>query len=105
MRLRCEFSTLVARCDVDDYIRHLVISIECFGKDYDSYVVGKLAMDQILWNDALADGVPLFDICDNDSQGLHEALCWFSLKWKFARFELAGKGWHPLKRSGDCTGA
>src|ERR1017187_2623086 len=73
MRLRCEFSTLVARCDVDDYIRHLVISIECFGKDYDSYVVGKLAMDQILWNDALADGVPLFDICDNDSQGLHEA--------------------------------
>jgi hypothetical protein len=32
-----------------------------------------LAMDQILWNDALADGVSLFDICDNDSQGLHEA--------------------------------
>ena len=32
-------------------------------------------------------------------------VCWFSLKWKFARFELAGKGWHPLKRSGDCTGA
>jgi hypothetical protein len=30
-------------------------------------------MDQILWSDALADGVPLFDICDNDSQGLHEA--------------------------------
>ena len=73
MRLRCEFSTPVVRSDVDDYIRHLVISIECFGKDYDSYVVGKLAMDQILWNDALADGVPLFDICDNDSQGLHEA--------------------------------
>ena len=39
----------------------------------EQYVVGKLAMDQILWNDALADGVPLFDICDNDSQGLHEA--------------------------------
>src|ERR1019366_2580183 len=73
MRLRCEFSTPVARCDVDDYIRHLVISIECFGKDYDSYIVGKLAMDQILWNDALADGVRLFDICDNDAQGLHEA--------------------------------
>ena len=73
MRLRCEFSTPVVRSDVDDYIRHLVISIECFGKDYDSHVVGKLAMDQILWNDALADGVPLFDICDNDSQGLHEA--------------------------------
>ena len=47
--------------------------VEGFGKDYEPYVVGKLAMDQILWNDALADGVPLFDICDNDSQGLHEA--------------------------------
>jgi hypothetical protein len=32
-----------------------------------------LAMDQILWGQALADGVPLFGICDNDSQGLHEA--------------------------------
>jgi hypothetical protein len=73
MRLQCEFSTPVARSEVDDYVRHLVISIECFGKDYESYTVGKLAMDQILWNDALADGVPLFDICDNDSQGLHEA--------------------------------
>jgi hypothetical protein len=36
-------------------------------------VVGKLAMDQILWMDALVDGVSLFEICDNDSQGLHEA--------------------------------
>ena len=30
---------------------------------------------------------------------------WFSLKWKIARFALWGKGCHPLKRSGDCTGA
>jgi hypothetical protein len=73
MRLHCEFSTPVARTEVDDYVRHLVITIEAFGKDYELVVVGKLAMDQILWNDALADGVPLFDICDNDSQGLHEA--------------------------------
>ena len=74
MRLHCEFSTPVARTEVDDYVRHLVISIECFGKDCaEAYIVGKLAMDQILWSDALVDGVPLFDICDNDSQGLHEA--------------------------------
>jgi hypothetical protein len=73
MRLRCDFSTSVARTEVDDYVRHLVISIECYSKDYNPYLVGKLAMDQILWSDALADGVPLFDICDNDSQGLHEA--------------------------------
>ncbi len=74
MRLRCEFMTPVARTDTDDYIRHLVISIECFDKDFaEEYLVGKLAMDQILWSQALADGVPLFEICDNDSQGLHEA--------------------------------
>lgn len=74
MRLHCEFSTPIARTDLDDYLRHLVISVECFDKDINkTYVVGKLAMDQILWVDALTDGVPLFDICDNDSQGLHEA--------------------------------
>jgi hypothetical protein len=74
MRLHCEFSTPVARTDVDDYIRHLVVSVRCYDEEcLDEYLVGKLAMDQILWSDALADGVPLFDICDNDSQGLHEA--------------------------------
>jgi hypothetical protein len=73
MRLRCEFSTPVARSEVDDYIRHLVITVEAFGKGYETIVVGKLAMDQILWNEALTDGMPLYDICDNDSQGLHEA--------------------------------
>jgi hypothetical protein len=74
MRLHCEFSTPVARSDVDDYVRHLVISVGCYDEDCaEEYLVGKLAMDQILWSDALADGVPLFDICDNDSQGLHEA--------------------------------
>src|SRR5262249_17446348 len=74
MRMYCDFSTPVARTGVDDYVRHLVISIECYDEHCaESYFVGKLAMDQILWSDALADGVSLFDICDNDSQGLHEA--------------------------------
>jgi hypothetical protein len=74
MRLRCEFSTPIARTDEGDYIRHLVLGVECYDEDcVEAYLVGKLALDQILWSDALADGVPLFDICDNDSQGLHEA--------------------------------
>lgn len=73
MRLHCEFSTSVARTDLDDYIRHLEISIGCYDEDcLNEYVVGKLAMDQILWADAIVDGVSLFEICDNDSQGLHE---------------------------------
>ena len=73
MRLHCDFSTAVSRSEVDDYVRHLVLTVEAFSKDFEACVVGKLAMDQILWNDALADGVSLFEICDNDSQGLHEA--------------------------------
>lgn len=73
MRLHCEFSTPVARTDLDDYVRPLEISIECYDEDCSNeYTVGKLAMDQILWADALVDGVSLFEICDNDSQGLHE---------------------------------
>jgi len=73
MRLHCEFSTPVARIDLDDYVRHLEIGVGCYDEDcVNEYIVGKLAMDQILWSDAIAEGVSLFEICDNDSQGLHE---------------------------------
>jgi len=73
MRLRCEFSTPIARTDLDDYIRHLEIGIACYDEDgREEYTVGKLAMDQILWADAIVEGVSLFEVCDNDSQGLHE---------------------------------
>jgi hypothetical protein len=59
--------------DLDDYVRHLEISVVCYGEDgLDEYTVGKLAMDQVLWSDAIVEGVSLFDVCDNDSQGLHE---------------------------------
>ena len=33
MRLHCEFSTPVARIDLDDYIRHLEISVGCYDED------------------------------------------------------------------------
>ena len=73
MRLHCEFSTPVARTDLDDYVRHLEIGVVCYDEDgLDEYTVGKLAMDQILWADAIVEGVSLFEVCDNDSQGLHE---------------------------------
>ena len=73
MRLHCEFSSPVARTDLDDYIRHLEISVGCYHEDgLHEYIVGKLAVDQIMWMNALVDGVSLFEICDSDSQGLHE---------------------------------
>ena len=33
MRLHCEFSTPVGRTDLDDYIRHLEISVGCYDED------------------------------------------------------------------------
>jgi hypothetical protein len=30
MRLQCEFSTPVARTDLDDYVRHLEIAVICY---------------------------------------------------------------------------
>src|SRR5579871_2890360 len=73
MRLHCGFSTPVARTHLDDYVRHLEIRVGCYTEDgLNEYTVGRLAMDQILWTDALVDGVSLFEVCDNDSQGLHE---------------------------------
>jgi hypothetical protein len=73
MRLHCEFSTPVARTDLDDYVRPLEVSVGCYDEDArNEYVVGKLALDQILWTEAVVDGVSLFEVCDNDSQGLHE---------------------------------
>ena len=66
MRLHCEFSTPVARMDLDDYIRHLEINVGCYDEDVlNEYIVGKLAVDQILWANALVDGVSLFEICDS----------------------------------------
>jgi hypothetical protein len=73
MRLRCEFLTAVTRSNVDDYVRHLAITVEAFDQNFEPIVVGKLALDQILWANALTDGVPLLEICDGDSQGLHDA--------------------------------
>ncbi len=49
--------------------------------------------------------VQQFDELENVVQCCRLNLYWFSLNWKIARFELAGKGCRPLKRSRDCTGA
>jgi hypothetical protein len=73
MRLNVEFSAAVGRTDLDDYIRNLEITVTCYDEEgLSEYVVGKLALDQILWADAQTDGVSLFEVCDNDSQGMHE---------------------------------
>lgn len=73
MRLHCEFSAPVAQTDLYDYVRTVEIAIGCYDADgLNEVIVGRLALDQILWADAIVDGRSLFDICDSDSQGLHE---------------------------------
>jgi hypothetical protein len=73
VRQHCKFGTAVARTDLDDYVRHLEVRVGGYDEEgVNEYVVGKLAMDQILWADAIVESESLFEICDNDSQGLHE---------------------------------
>jgi hypothetical protein len=73
MRLHCEFSTPLARTALEDYVRHLEIRVGCYDEDcLNEYTVGRLALDQVLWAAAATDGVSLFEVCDSDSQGLHE---------------------------------
>jgi hypothetical protein len=71
MRLGVKFNAPVGRADLEDYVRHLEIDVTCSDEEGENeYVVGKLAVDQIRWADAQTDDVPLFAICDNDSQGM-----------------------------------
>jgi hypothetical protein len=72
MRLNVQFSAPVARTDLHDYLRHLEITVTCDDEGLDEYMVGKLAMAQILWADAQTDGVSLFEVGDNDSQEMHD---------------------------------
>jgi hypothetical protein len=73
MRLSVSFSAVLARTELEDYVRHLEINVLSLDENrLTEYVVGKLAMDQILWAEAVRDGVSLSDVCANDSQGMHE---------------------------------
>ena len=64
IRLNVEFSAAGSRTDLDDYVCPLDIAVTCSDEEgWEAYIVGKLAMDQILWGDAQTDGESLFEIC------------------------------------------
>ena len=69
----CQFETPIGRSDYSDYVRALRFDV--FGCDAGGYriLLGKIAGDQVLIGDAQSHGMPLFDVCDQDSQGLYEA--------------------------------
>ncbi len=69
----CEFETPIGRSDYSDYVRALQLDIFGCDANGDRILLGKMAADQVLIGDAQVDGMSLFNVCDEDSQGLHDA--------------------------------
>ena len=69
----CQFETPIGRSDYSDYVRSLQLDISGCDADGNRILLGKISADQVLVGDAQVDGMTLFDVCDQDSQGLHEA--------------------------------
>jgi len=71
--ISCQFETPIGRSDYSDYVRALQLDISGCDADGNRILLGKIAADQVLVGDAQVDGMSLFDVCDEDSQGLHDA--------------------------------
>ena len=72
-RLECCFSASPTRIQLDDYVREVRVDVLEYDDAVDhEYLIGRLLIDQVLWSAAEVDRVSLFDVCDNDSQGLHD---------------------------------
>jgi len=69
----CQFETPIGRSDYSDYVRALQLDISGCDADGNRVLLGKIAADQVLVGDAQVDGMSLFNVCDEDSQGLHDA--------------------------------
>ena len=69
----CQFENPIGRSDYSDYVRELQLDIFGCDANGDRILLGKMAADQVLIGDAQVDGMSLFEVCDEDSQGLHEA--------------------------------
>jgi hypothetical protein len=69
----CRFETPIGRSDYGDYVRALQLDISGCDAAGERVLLGKIAADQVLISDAQVDAMSLFDVCDEDSQGLHDA--------------------------------
>jgi hypothetical protein len=72
IRLSCSFDSTIGRFHLEDYVRELEVAVFSFDEGGQQVLLGRVAATQILWAAAEIDSEPLFDICDNDSQGLYE---------------------------------
>lgn len=71
--VNCQFETPIGRSDYGDYVRALQLDISGCDANGDRILLGKISADQVLVGDAQVDGMSLFNVCDEDSQGLHDA--------------------------------
>ncbi len=71
--ISCQFETPIGRSDYSDYVRALQLEVSANDDVGNRILLGKIAADQVLVGDAQCHGMSLFDVCDQDSQGLYEA--------------------------------
>src|SRR5262245_28140376 len=72
IHVRCSFVSSIGRQQPEDYVRELEVAVFSFDESGQEVILGRIAATQVLWADAAIDGESLFNICDNDSQGLYE---------------------------------
>jgi len=68
----CQFAVPVGRREYTDYIRTLDLSVTYCDELGIELVLGRIAGDQLLLAEVELDGENLFEICDEDSQGMYE---------------------------------
>ncbi len=70
--ISCQFDTPLGRSDYSDNVRALQLDVSAYDDVGNRILLGKIAADQVLIGDAQSNGMPLLDVCDQDSQGLYE---------------------------------
>ena len=90
IRLSCSFDSGIGRHQPEDYVRELEIAVFSYDQSGHKVILGRIAATQVLWIAAEIDGQSLFDICDNDSQGLYEVYRTLTNKKGQIRTDLKG---------------
>lgn len=72
IRIACRFDTPLHRVDYHDYLRPLELDVLGWDDGGQEVLLGRVGADKLLWFTAELDRVPIFDICDEDSQGWYD---------------------------------
>jgi len=72
--ISCQFDTPLGRSDYSDYVHALQLDVSAYDDVGIPILLGKISADQVLIGDAQSNGMPLFDVCDQDSQGFYKTV-------------------------------